>query len=206
MMRTIQGEPPVEVVWFQVPDDRAAYSGWTVFRSTNWVDDPTNHGLGEQSEGLVCCGKRDVVWYNSKAPAEYFGGNPCGSDAVARRGAIPGVDPTFMTNDRGQAPCCETVFIDCPTPTTGVGTIWDDVPFGHATYTFGGRWIVIAPADHVCEWYCNLDGSPFLIGPSNQEAPPELIEAGNGFQTWRIFVHNAGHPFPSVLTIFWPDP
>ncbi|RPJ87008.1 MAG: hypothetical protein EHM18_03290 [Acidobacteria bacterium] len=105
-MRTSSLVDPIDIVWVQVPDDTPLYTGRTVFRSRNWAKEPFNDGMGEQSEGRICCGKRDIQWYSGANANRFSGGMvPCGTDDVARVGGGP-EDPLFATMEDGSSPCC----------------------------------------------------------------------------------------------------
>lgn len=107
-MRTIIGGSPVDVVWYRAEPGASMYTHPTVFRSRQWVDPHKNTGIGEQSEGDICCGRQWVDWYNGRPPAALVAGDhTCGTDLVAETGAGPG-DPTFVTGPDGAAPCCLT--------------------------------------------------------------------------------------------------
>ena len=119
-MRMSPDAEPIPIVWYRVPWDRPMYQKPTVFRSRNWEPDHEWSGVGEQ-EGPKCCDARPISWYDSHEPYPTFPPyRPCGSDAVARRGAGPG-DPAFLTNEFGAAPCCsEWDVIDAVTLGVGV--------------------------------------------------------------------------------------
>lgn len=105
-MKTVSYLPPVDVVWFQVPNDTPMFGKACAFRSRFWFKEPFNDGIGEQNAGRTCCKKMDVEWYNGAVATEFSGGLvPCGSDAVAKSGAGPD-DPVFATTIDGSAPCC----------------------------------------------------------------------------------------------------
>jgi hypothetical protein len=108
LMRTIQGQPPVEVVWFRVdPNVYGMDDGWSVFGTRNWEPDNSNDGIGEQEEPVPDGCRRKIRYYNGAQPYPIVPSpQPCGSREVSERGAILGVDPVFWTNHWGQAPCC----------------------------------------------------------------------------------------------------
>lgn len=106
-MRTTTLNSPVDVVWYRVPPGTPMFVKQTPLRSRLWAKVPENTGMGEQSDGRVCCGRFDVEWYNGAKPPGIDGGLiPCGTDAVARDGGGPD-DPLFATNANGNAPCCQ---------------------------------------------------------------------------------------------------
>ena len=141
-MRTIVDAEPAEVVFYRVPWDTPMYTKPTPFRFSIYNDPfPENSGIGWQDAGRDppdCCG-RGWEWYDGHEPAPMLNTGPCGTDAVAERGAIAGVDPIFQTNGIGQPPCC------APGPAfAGRGGQWESgsASFG-PTLTrvgWGGQW------------------------------------------------------------------
>jgi len=105
-MRTSSLVDPVDVVHVQVPNDTPMFQKENIFGSRLYHPDPAWDGMGEQWEGPVCCGKRNVIWYNGAHANRVAGGLvPCGSDAVAEFGG--GIDdPLFGTLSDGSSPCC----------------------------------------------------------------------------------------------------
>lgn len=110
MMRTIEGEPPAEVVWFFARPDAKFLPRNHSFRSGMYYLDRwgENTGIGEQhprDPSRLC--KEYPYSGTQQPPAFYLGQNYCGSDEVWVRGAIPGVDPIFSTDVNGVSTCCQ---------------------------------------------------------------------------------------------------
>lgn len=110
MMRTVQGEPPAQVVWFFARPDAVFLPRDNSFRSgmsylDRWGE---NQDIGEihpRDPTRQC--KEYPYSGTQQPPAFYTGQNYCGSDEVWRRGAIPGVDPIFSTDANGVSTCCQ---------------------------------------------------------------------------------------------------
>jgi hypothetical protein len=116
-MRTHPDYDPVLVYWFRVPDDRPFITGFSPFRSRDWIETGyhPNADLGEQRpwDG-DCCIDRGP-WYRGLPPDLYFGLNYCGTQDDWENGPPPGKDP-IITIRRGTAPCCIQI---CPPAIVG---------------------------------------------------------------------------------------
>ncbi|MGL4555275.1 MAG: hypothetical protein ACRC33_29260, partial [Gemmataceae bacterium] len=107
LMQTWQRDyPPVEVVWYRVPQDREGYEPATPFRSNNYTDDEhrKNDGVGEVYPITPDECENQRPWYNGAPPAIYIGGHPCGPRDAWLLGGVPGVTPVITTLPDGRCP------------------------------------------------------------------------------------------------------
>jgi hypothetical protein len=112
MMRTYRNRDPVPVVWFRAPTGAVAYKDLNVFRSKNWVSPIVWDGIGEQSTGRSCCGKRDIEWEDSYMPAGYTGLSYAGTPRVAAIGGVYPADPPIALRPDGSPFVCKMADID----------------------------------------------------------------------------------------------
>jgi hypothetical protein len=187
-MKTIIGGDAAPVVWYRVTPTTPAFSGTTAFRSRHYHEPPDNDGIGEQSDGRICCGKRDEEWYRGNPPADLVPGpHPCGSDAVARTGAGPS-DPTFMTGPDGSAPCC------APVPVWGPSIVGIPDISGEPR-TFGD----FPPSGVTVHWADDEGHSGSFISSGTFTTVPYGFHSAASY-----FLSFTMTPFPPTCVTIWP--
>lgn len=210
-MKTIQGGPAVDVLWYKTPEGAEVYGDRSAFRSRNWCDPHDNDDIGEQYNPDLCCGTEGDRWYSGRMPeGASVGPVPCGTSTVAYTGAGPG-DPTFMTNEDGSADCCESV-PDCP-PLTFPIAGYALVEWFPGTHAFGVLnpivpiWRLFTGSGTFVDIFCGVGFIRLEINtPFMAFVFPDEWEAG-----YALFTIPSMPPFAPLwwgktIELFWPDP
>jgi hypothetical protein len=112
-------------------------------------DEPVDYdGIGDEVVMDWVTNTREVEYALPIPPAPYKGLDYCGSASALVNGAEPDIDPLFVTNAIGQAPCCASKYLRVWTGGDREGGPW---PFGQLVRQWqggdreGGPWPLATP-------------------------------------------------------------
>lgn len=108
-MRLWDDGPPIDVIWYRVPEDTPEITWGTPFRSTEWWRDKyerENHDLGEQIPYSADPDEVMNLWYRGNAPFPGHGKEPCGDKEAWAKGGVRGITPEHITDALGRCPEC----------------------------------------------------------------------------------------------------